>query len=275
MAVIKVMESFSEQLIAARKAQGMTQEKLAEVMEVSRPMISHWENGRAQPDVESLKRLSQVLEYDFLQGESLPQSTPLDQASEDTATSKNKKRPWGYVLAFLGGILLTLFVQFALIPLFTPAPKDIPPQNGFTEEAYSIGWYKQPSEPVAGQAYIDLHANENPVKAIKADRFAGGVGWRYTIYMPETNGVDFTVEELSYTYFQDEEYADVFRYTGEELKNMWGDNILEANSDWDMGGGLPRQELSGVGVLLTGTDANGNQLEFHYYLEFSQEIADE
>ena len=59
------MSTFRAQLIAARKAKGYTQEKLAELMNVSRPPISHWENGRALPDLELLGQLSQVLEYDF------------------------------------------------------------------------------------------------------------------------------------------------------------------------------------------------------------------
>ncbi len=59
------MSTFRAQLIAARKAKGYTQEKLAELMNVSRPTISHWENGRALPDLELLGQLSQVLEYDF------------------------------------------------------------------------------------------------------------------------------------------------------------------------------------------------------------------
>lgn len=60
------MSTFRAQLIAARKAKGYTQEKLAELMNVSRPTISHWENGRALPDLELLGQLSQVLEYDFM-----------------------------------------------------------------------------------------------------------------------------------------------------------------------------------------------------------------
>ena len=54
------MSTFRAQLIAARKAKGYTQEKLAELMNVSRPTISHWENGRALPDLELLGQLSQA-----------------------------------------------------------------------------------------------------------------------------------------------------------------------------------------------------------------------
>ena len=72
------MSTFRAQLIAARKAKGYTQEKLAELMNVSRPTISHWENGRALPDLELLGQLSQVLEYDF-------QLTPGTKEAAETA----------------------------------------------------------------------------------------------------------------------------------------------------------------------------------------------
>ena len=60
------MQTFAQQLNAVRRARGMTQEQLAQEMNVSRQTISHWENGRAQPDIDMLKKLYRVLEYNFL-----------------------------------------------------------------------------------------------------------------------------------------------------------------------------------------------------------------
>ena len=79
------MSTFRAQLIAARKAKGYTQEKLAELMNVSRPTISHWENGRALPDLELLGQLSQVLEYDF-------HLTPGTKEAAETAEKPAEKR---------------------------------------------------------------------------------------------------------------------------------------------------------------------------------------
>lgn len=268
------MQNFSEQLIAARKAQGMTQEKLAEVMEVSRPMISHWENGRAQPDVESLRRLSQLLHYDFLQGQALSENAQQEQAPENSPAASQKRRGWGYVLAFVCGVLLTLSVQFALIPLLTSAPKSTP-QSDYPEDAYSVAWYKEPGEPVPGQAYIAIHTAENPIKAAPIADFGGDPGWRFTYFMEETNGVAFTVEELTHTRFSEEGSANVLSYTGEDIKAAWGNNAIPAGGKATRGGGTRLQPLVGEGLLIRGTDANGNKLEFHYFLEFSQELADE
>lgn len=59
------MQTIGEQIRAARKAKRMTQDQLAEILNMSRQGISHWEQGRTSPDAEMLLRLSQVLEYSF------------------------------------------------------------------------------------------------------------------------------------------------------------------------------------------------------------------
>ncbi len=59
------MKSFSEQLLKARTASGMTQEQLAQAVHVSRAAISHWETGRYLPDFQTIQALSQVLNYRF------------------------------------------------------------------------------------------------------------------------------------------------------------------------------------------------------------------
>ena len=60
------MKSFGEKLTMARKAHGMTQDQLAERMNVVRSTISNWEIGRAQPGYDALCQLARILQYDFL-----------------------------------------------------------------------------------------------------------------------------------------------------------------------------------------------------------------
>lgn len=69
------METIGEKIRSARKAKGMTQEALANALNMSRQGISHWEQGRTIPDAEMLLRLSQVLEYNF-EAHSLTENTP-------------------------------------------------------------------------------------------------------------------------------------------------------------------------------------------------------
>ena len=59
------MTSFGEQLIAARKAKGYTQEQLAEKLLVSRTTISRWESGKIMPDIDTIKLLSKELDFNF------------------------------------------------------------------------------------------------------------------------------------------------------------------------------------------------------------------
>ncbi|MBS6511395.1 MAG: helix-turn-helix transcriptional regulator [Clostridiales bacterium] len=52
--------TFAEKLREARKNAGLTQEQLAEKLLVSRQAITKWESEKGLPDIENLKRLSQI-----------------------------------------------------------------------------------------------------------------------------------------------------------------------------------------------------------------------
>lgn len=76
------MKPFSEQLIEARKQKGWTQEQLASEMHITRQGVSRWENGYTAPDIEAIRKLSQLLSYDFIAiEESLPSAPPAAQKS--------------------------------------------------------------------------------------------------------------------------------------------------------------------------------------------------
>ena len=59
------MQTFAQQLNELRKERHITQEQLAQEMNVSRTTISRWEKGIMIPDIDTIKRLSQVLNYNF------------------------------------------------------------------------------------------------------------------------------------------------------------------------------------------------------------------
>lgn len=54
--------NFSDRLIAARKAKGLSQEALAEALGVSRQAVSKWETGESRPDLDNLIALCEQLE---------------------------------------------------------------------------------------------------------------------------------------------------------------------------------------------------------------------
>lgn len=67
--------NIGEKIHQIRKMSGMTQEELAEKMDVSRQTISKWENGVSSPDLENaviLCELFQISLDDFMKGEKSP-----------------------------------------------------------------------------------------------------------------------------------------------------------------------------------------------------------
>lgn len=77
------MENIGEKIMQARKTKGMTQDTLAQLVNVSRQTVSHWENGRAMPDVAMAAQLSKVLGVNFL----------ADEAAEDAAVQPPEAMP--------------------------------------------------------------------------------------------------------------------------------------------------------------------------------------
>ena len=50
-------------ILKKRKEKSMTQEQLAEQLNVARQTVSKWETGETIPDIDSLKRLAVLLEF--------------------------------------------------------------------------------------------------------------------------------------------------------------------------------------------------------------------
>lgn len=50
-------------IIQKRKEKNLTQEQLAEKLNVARQTVSKWETGESVPDIESLKKLAILLEF--------------------------------------------------------------------------------------------------------------------------------------------------------------------------------------------------------------------
>lgn len=106
-------QKFKNQLINLRKQKGISQEFLADKLQVSRQTISKWELGETTPDLEKLTRLSIFFEVsldDLVFGSSL--------CSETIEAPKEQKQPktmvdllydfWWLLFIFFGMIFLTL-----------------------------------------------------------------------------------------------------------------------------------------------------------------------
>ncbi len=70
--------NFDEKLQSLRKSNGITQEELAEKLEVTRQTISKWECGESTPDFRNLVKISEIFKVsiDFLLKDEAPAEEP-------------------------------------------------------------------------------------------------------------------------------------------------------------------------------------------------------
>ena len=70
-----------EKLAALRKRKGITQERLSEILKVSRQSVSRWEMDIAFPETDKLIKLSKLLEcsIDFLLNDELTKDRPAEE----------------------------------------------------------------------------------------------------------------------------------------------------------------------------------------------------
>lgn len=250
------MQTFAEQLNAVRKERNLTQEQLAQELNVSRTTISRWEKGVMMPNLDTIRQLSQVLKYDFFAAEhEMPiaesvasaAAAPVPPASDLTSPQPAHPRKKKFLLlTALGALMLCAVLAVVL------TPKNASPT----------------------QALVTITSTEDPVRAIRFDEFPDGVGWFYEFRMEETAGVPFTVSELTVVNIGDNGQEYPMSYTADQFSQWWGSDTLQQNAPQSLTGGFPLQDLKGVNLILKGTDANGHELTFEGGLTLSKEIAE-
>ena len=122
---------FGENLYNLRKAAKMSQEKLAEKMDVTRQSVSKWENGESYPEMEKIMKLCEVFhcKINDLVHENM---VDIDSLDEDIKMSvvkfkeEKQKKIKGiskaiYILARIGKILITIaFPIMIFLLIVTP-----------------------------------------------------------------------------------------------------------------------------------------------------------
>jgi transcriptional regulator with XRE-family HTH domain len=85
---------FSKKLYALRKQKGLSQEELANHLEVTRQTVSKWELGDSTPDLEKLVLLAELFEIslDELVLDKFPVTTKLDELGAKVMTKENKRK---------------------------------------------------------------------------------------------------------------------------------------------------------------------------------------
>ena len=272
------MASIGEQIREARKAKGITQDALAEAMNVSRQAVSHWETNRTMPDAETLIRLSKVLEHSFEaagaeqpaaeasgdQHEDAGQPAPVSSVSEGPAGAvKPPRRKALYIIGAAALALVVLCVCLLVVPALTnkTTAKERAYKSPVDGETYTIARFQQEAANDAGKAYLMI----NP--ALKINHGENYDYWMWDIACHEMNGVAFSVDRIEQVIFAKEKENVEQMITAADMRAYGMETDIPANGDWSYQGGLPVQDtVSGVGVLLRGTDANGAALAFATYI---------
>ncbi|MGL5640938.1 MAG: helix-turn-helix transcriptional regulator [Paraclostridium sp.] len=81
--------NISKQLKSYRKKFNLSQEELAEIIHVSRPTISNWENGKSYPDLQSLLLLSDYFKIsldELVKGDIVNMKNELENKEMDKST---------------------------------------------------------------------------------------------------------------------------------------------------------------------------------------------
>jgi len=251
--------SFAEKLIAARKAQGMTQAQLAAVMHIDRSAVSHWERGRSQPGLDTIRQLEQVLNAHLLSEEALftesPAETEREAASPEAPAEaaprrRISRRGW---IAIAAGAALLLALAVILILTLTRRQTRYTDKNG---QVYTVAQYQQEAANDPAGAFLRID------KTLKTAEHGNASFYMYRFDLYEMNGVGFTIDRLENAIFADNRQAVVYLYSGDELAAIGLDPAIAPSGSWAFEGGLPVQPLVGIGMQVTGTDAGGAQRTF-------------
>lgn len=125
--------TLSEKLYMLRKKNGLSQEQLAEQLNVSRQAISKWESGACRPERDKLIAVSNYfhVSLDYLMKEESTQSEDTSQTAEKETTqmaeretaqmAERAKKSVGFIIC-IGGIIC--LIVWGLLSMINPAASD-------------------------------------------------------------------------------------------------------------------------------------------------------
>lgn len=132
--------SLGENIVALRKKRGLTQEKLAEVFEVSRQSVTKWESGESEPSIDKLIKLSK---YFGVSVDELIQETQI----EEKSLNKYDKESLNMIQEIIGQLNEDMFFDMRyckvnkiriLIWLFEIVKKKYVDETGMILEKYRV-----------------------------------------------------------------------------------------------------------------------------------------
>lgn len=271
------MKALCEQLSEARKLKDITQDSLATEMNVTRQAVSRWENGKSLPDAETLKRLSQVLSYDFMADEEIPptadNTTPqINSEPEPTAAPRVTAPRINRSVLLCAIFLIVGLAAGCLIGAYSFPHKAQYNAVHTPSNASSQISAQAPYKPeVIGEAYLSINATENPVKAVRTSD--GNAMWLYTFVVKNIGELTFTAERVEQQVIADDGKCYPLGTTS-AADMHWGDGTILPGCEVTVRSGLPIQPLKLIHVTVYGSDANGQPLSFEGEAILVKEIAE-
>ena len=110
-----------DKILMLRKKEGLSQEQLAEKLNVSRQAISRWESGSALPDASNIRQLSKVfaVSADYLLNDDMDEYEILKPQPEVQTVNKNDM---GRILIYLITLeVMVLLIQFMSVVILQNA----------------------------------------------------------------------------------------------------------------------------------------------------------
>ena len=229
------------------------------------------------PDIETIKRLSQVLNYNFFTVEGLSdagpeeetpaEETPADEApaAPETAPVHKQSRGWMYAA---GGVCLLVLCMLLLSGIFDK------PTHVNTQD-------QQPSAErrvtKSDRAEIVVSPTDTVVYLQNFDPASGkrGRGWSVDFTFENKSDVPFNIEKILYYYYQDGEVRSYGEVPFEDIRHlMSNDQLLNINDPLVFGFGTDHLSYTDFKCTMCGTDDNGNYIESSATIHYSKEYAD-
>ena len=140
-----------DKLIYLRKKNGLSQQELAQMMELSRQAISRWESGGVSPGTDNLKFLSRLygVTVDYLIDDT--QGVPPEPAPSESLRKENTiltfLRKYGWRTAFLLAMVVILILVGCILNIHSQAEnrsvpmQDLPTYVVGADDGYSKGTF--------------------------------------------------------------------------------------------------------------------------------------
>ena len=253
------MQSLGEKIRQARREKGLTQEQLAQALFVSRQTVSNWENGKTEPDYQTLVRLSQELGMEIVRAEETPAEAPPEEPARQRDEGKARRlRLW---LAAAAAAALALALGLALLP--SPGRRS----------GYTVEWFQQEAADVPDQAFVRIYTKAALPVAVKQQTAESTPVWEYNLFIREENGVGVTVSALTCVRFYKSGKTDIYATTVDVFGERNGGRPSYIGGRemrrLSCGRTADRQSI-GEGWMLRGTDDHGNPVCFTTYIPFER-----